>query len=609
MAVIGEGGTPQQLFLQRTREWGGDVALREKRRGIWRSVTWGEYGERAAACAHALLALGVRRGEVVSVLAENRPEWLYTDLGAQSAGMIGNGIYPTSSPDQVEYILNDSGTRVLVVENDEQLDKVLAVRQRCPQLVKIVVIDQRGLARFADPQVMSFAAFLASGRQARDGASESFERLVAATCPEDVAYLVYTSGTTGRPKGAMITNANMRYQLAVGDWIMPMGRGDKTLSFLPLCHIAERVTTAFQPLRWGNVVHFPESSGTVPNDLREVAPHHLFAPPRFWEKLYSQVVLFMQEALPVARKAYAQAIAEGAEVATLRLAGKPVPRTLQWRRAMLQPLALANVRKFLGLQNLRIAVTGAAPVSPDLLRWYMALGIDLLEAYGMTETSGMVTAMPPERIRLGFAGLPAPQCEVRLSAQNEILVRGPNVFAGYWRQPELTRATIDAEGWLHTGDVGEIDAEGYVGIRDRLKDIIITSGGKNVTPSAIENALKLSPYVSDAVVIGEGKRYLTCLVMLDHDNVAQYAQTRQIPFTDFASLAAAAEVNALVRAEIEAVNGQLARVETIKDFRIIDVLLSAEDEELTPTMKLKRRVIATKYAALIDSMYNEQRGG
>ena len=292
-----------------------------------------------------------------------------------------------------------------------------------------------------------------------------------------------------------------------------------------------------------------------------------------------------------------------AALAQARLDGAPVTGWRATRYAWMQKLVLSNLRSFLGLQNIKTAMTGAAPVPPDLLRWYMAVGIDLLEAFGMTETCGFCTSMPPDRIRIGTAGVRAQGTEIRLGADNEVLVRGPNVFAGYWKLPAKTHEAIDAEGWLHTGDCGEIDADGYLAIRDRLKDIIITSGGKNITPSNIESHLKFSPYVSDAVVIGEGRNYLTCLVMLDQDNVAKFAQDHQVPYTDFASMTRAAEVVALIQAELERVNTKLARVEQIKDFRIIAQLLTAEDDELTPTMKLKRKVVASKYADVIETMY------
>jgi long-chain acyl-CoA synthetase len=363
------------------------------------------------------------------------------------------------------------------------------------------------------------------------------------------------------------------------------------------------MSTTYNPLALGQIVHFPENSGTVFNDIREVAPHLIFGPPRFWEKMYSQVTLYMQDALPIARSVYAQILAEGAHIAKARLEEKPVGAWRRQRYALGQKLVLTNLRSFLGLQNIKTAMTGAAPVPPELLRWYMAIGIDLLEAFGMTETCGFCTSMPENRIRIGTAGVRAPGTEVRLGPQDEVLVRGPNVFAGYWQLPEKTREAIDSDGWLHTGDCGEIDADGYLRIKDRLKDIIITSGGKNITPSNIENHLKFSPYVSDAVVIGEGRHYLTCLVMLDQDNVAKYAQDHQVPYTDYASMTHAPEIIALVQAEVEQVNRRLARVEQIKDFRIISQLLSADDEELTPTMKLKRKVVAVKYSPLIDAMY------
>jgi long-chain acyl-CoA synthetase len=273
---------------------------------------------------------------------------------------------------------------------------------------------------------------------------------------------------------------------------------------------------------------------------------------------------------------------------------------------LLHAVALANIRKFLGLQNIKAAVTGAAPVPPELLKWYMAIGIDLLEAYGMTETTGYCTATPPQSIRIGYAGIPVPDTKLMIGPHEEILVRGLHVFQGYWRMPRQTAEAIDPDGWLHTGDCGEIDADGYLRIKDRLKDIIITSGGKNVTPSLIENDLKFSPYIVDAMLIGDGKKYLTCLVMIDQDNVAKFAQDKQVPYTDFKSLTQTAEVQKLVRDEIEAINAKHARVEQVKDFRIIEDLLTAEDAELTPTMKLKRRAVATKYAALIETMYQDQ---
>ena len=595
--------TPQQLFRARCREWADNPALRHKKKGIWASTTWAGYYDSARAVALALADLGLQPGEAIAILSENRPEWLYADMGAQCMGILSAGIYPTSSPQQVQYILNDADVRVVFVENQEQYDKVCAVRAGCPALQRIVIIDLKGLRGLADPMAGDFDHLLAHGRDLAQQHASRFEQAIDARRPADIAFLVYTSGTTGAPKGAMIANCNLVFQIGSVQQYLRLQPLDRTLSFLPLCHIAERMSSVYNPLALGQIVHFPENAGTVFNDLREVAPHVVFGPPRFWEKLYSQVTLYMQDAIPLARHVYARVLAQGAALAQARLEGAPVTGWRAARYAVLQKLVLSNLRSFLGLQNIKTAMTGAAPVPPDLLRWYMAAGIDLLEAFGMTETCGFCTSMPPDRIRIGSAGVCAHGTEIRLGADDEVLVRGPNVFAGYWKLPEKTAEAIDAGGWLHTGDCGEIDADGYLRIKDRLKDIIITSGGKNITPSNIENHLKFSPYVSDAVVIGEGRNYLTCLVMIDQDTVAKFAQDRQIPYTDFASMTRAPAVVALIGAELAQVNVRLARVEQIKDFRIIAQLLSAEDDELTPTMKLKRKVVASKYADLIAGMY------
>ena len=594
--------TPARLFRARATEWADRPALRHKRRGLWQSLSWAEYYARARALGLALAERGLTRGDTVSVLAENRPEGLILDMGAQAMGLVGNGVYPTSSPDQLRHILTDSRTRLLVVENQEQLDKALSIRDTCPDLAHIIVIDREGLRGLSEPGVSFFDEVMAQGEALAETRAGAFEAAIDAGRPDDLAFLVYTSGTTGAPKGAMILNRNVVFQMSRAPDYLDVQPGDKALSFLPLCHIAERMASVFNPLAVGLVVHFPENSGTVAGDMREVAPHVVFAPPRFWEKMHSQIELFLRDAIAPARWAYARAQAGAAPGVAARLNGQPPPPTNLSAR-LFDRLALRNIRVFLGLQNCRTALTGAAPVPPELIRWFLSIGIELREAFGMTETTGFCTATPPGGIRLGWAGKRAEGTEIAIGDAGEILVRGPSVFAGYFGDPAKTAGTIDADGWLYTGDCGEIDAAGYLAIRDRIKDILITSGGKNITPSQIENQLKFSPYIADVVVVGEGRNYLTALVMIDHDHVARFAQDRAIPYTDFASLTRASEVYALISDEIATANPKLARVEQIKDFRILDQLLTAEDEELTPTMKLKRKVIAQKYASLIDSMY------
>jgi long-chain acyl-CoA synthetase len=596
--------TLSKLFRHVVAERGDRVAMREKHLGIWRAISWREYGERARRVGLGLVALGLEPRDVVSIIADNCPEWLWTDLGTLSVGAVTNGIYTTDSPRQVEYIVNDSRTRFLFVENEEQLDKILEVRTRCPGLVTIIVYDEEGLRGFSDPQVMPFETLLEVGARYDREHPGAFDRMVEIAQPDDLAILVYTSGTTGPPKGAMLSHRNILFQLDYADFITELREGDQQLSFLPLCHIAERTFTVFNPLRTGATVNFAESVDTVPENIREVAPALFFAVPRIWEKFYSAVVLRMREATPLGKLAYRWAIGVGMRMAERRIAGQPPGAGLRLLHRAAHFLVLDNIRRSIGLHRARGAATGAAPIAPELIKWYLALGIDMREVYGQTENCGLATAMPAGRIKLGTVGVARPGTEVRISPDGEILLRGPHVFLGYLNQPGKTAETV-VDGWLHTGDVGRMDADGFVTITDRMKDIIITAGGKNITPSEIENLLKFSPYIGDAVVIGDKRKFLSCLVMIDHETVAQFAQERNVPFTNFASLCRAREVQDLIWGEIERVNRQLARVETIKTFRLIEQLLTPEDEELTPTMKLRRAFVNVKYKGLIDDMYAE----
>lgn len=586
------------LFWKKSRERGDTTAMREKDFGIWRSISWAEYGERARRVGIALRRLGMQRGDVISVLSENVPEWLYTDMGVMGMGGITNGVYTTDSARQLEYLIRDSATRVLMVENEEQLDKILEVRANCPTLRKVVVFDMEGLADFSDPQVMSFEDLLAAG----EGDHALWEAEVAMAQPGDGAVLIYTSGTTGAPKGALMSHGNMIYQVAKSETLIDLSPADQLLSFLPLCHIAERKFSVMYSLKTGATINFAERPDTVPENIREVAPTFFFAVPRIWEKFYSEISIRMSEAIWIGRRAYDLAMKIGYRVADLKLAGKPVPAALALAFRIADRTVLRNIKIWLGLDRARLLGTGAAPVSPELIRWYLALGLEMREIYGQTECCGLATVMPARK-KLGSVGRAMPDTDLRISEQGEILVRGPHVFKGYLNNPEKTAETVDRDGWLHTGDVGSVDEDGYVKITDRIKDIIITAGGKNITPSEIENQLKFSPYISDAVVIGDRRKFLSCLVMIDHENVVKYAQDRNVPFTHYASLCAAQEVKDLIWGEIEKVNKTVARVESIKAFRLIDTLLTAEDEELTPTMKLKRKHVNEKYAPLIDQMY------
>ncbi|HJU32508.1 MAG TPA: long-chain fatty acid--CoA ligase [Hyphomicrobiaceae bacterium] len=602
IAIEGHTTVPA-LFWHRVKSRPGKVALREKQRGIWKAYTWGDYGEAAQAIGMGLIALGLQPGEHVAIHSDNNKEWLFCDMAALCAGGISTGIYPTDSPAQVEYLVNDCDAKYLLVEDEEQLDKILAVRQRTPGLRKIIVFDMEGLRSFSDPQVMSLDSLRKLGAAHAREHGAVWEARIAMAKPADVAIIVYTSGTTGPSKGAMLSHRNILFQMGAFERVgLQVSETDEALSFLPLCHVAERLGGCYGQLATMHVSNFAEAPDTVPQNLQEVAPHILVAVPRVWEKLYSAVTIRIKEGTRLGRVAYQAALGLGRKASAHELAGRPVPTLLRTARAAADWLVLRNVRTLMGLDRLRWAITGAAPISPDLIAWYWAMGVKMYEVYGQTENAGLATSNHPGQLRIGTIGLVEPGTELRLSPQGEILLRGPHVFKGYHNKPEKTAEAL-RDGWLHTGDVGVIDSDGFVRITDRMKDIIITAGGKNITPSEIENELKFSPYISDAVVIGDKRNYLTCLIMIDHDNVVKFAQDKNVPFTNYASLCRAAEVQELIGKEVEAANRKFARVETIKKFRLIDQLLTAEDEELTPTMKLKRSLVEKKYGPLIQDMY------
>jgi long-chain acyl-CoA synthetase len=516
---------------------------------------------------------------------------------------VSSGIYPTDAPKQVEYLINDSSTRVLFVEDDEQLDKALEVRGRCPTLNKIVIFDMKGLGHFRDPMCVSFAAFLALGQAYRGGRERLWEAMIASRGPEDLAILVYTSGTTGPPKGAMLSHRNIVTQMRHAHDLLTYRQGDERLAFLPMCHVAERVVGAYYAIATGVISNYAESPQTVAENIRELQPMLFGAVPRVWERLYSTVMIALKDATGFERQAYGLAIAAGYRIADARLAGRRPHLVERIGFALAYWLVLRNVRVAMGIDRCRWLFSGAAPIAPDLIRWYLALGMNMYELYGQTECTGIATVMPPDAIKLGTVGKAVPYGEVAISEQGEILIRGEFVFMGYLNQAARTAQTVDCEGWLHTGDVGLIDNEGYVRITDRMKDIIITAGGKNITPSEIENQLKFSPYISDAVVIGDRRPYLTCLVMIDQENVEKFAQDHAVAYTNYASLCRTQQVRDLIWREIEKVNANFARVETIKRFHLIEQQLTPEDDELTPTMKLKRKFVNEKYRNEIDAMY------
>lgn len=590
------------VFFRQADRLGMRVAMRRKELGIWRRITWEDYARHVRWIGDALLALGMQKGERVGVIGENRPEWLYADLGILSTGGVTVGIYATNSPEQIHYILDHSGTRFIVVEGEEQLDKILEIRGRLPHLERVIVMDPEGLRHFSDPMVMMFGEFLTLGRRHEETHPQALEERVAGLALDDLALLIYTSGTTGPPKGAMLTYGNIKFEIESSLRCIPADERDEVLSYLPLAHIAERSFSTILAIYHGYTVNFAENLEAVPQNLREVRPTLLFSVPRIWEKLYSGIYLGMQDADWPKRAAFALAMSIGKSYAARRLAKRPVPAALRAAYAVARAAVLMPLRHRLGLDRVGIALSAAAPISPDVLRFFWSIGVEIREIYGQTEGTGLTTAHPPGDVVLGTVGKPMTGIEVRIASDGEILVRSPGVFKGYFKDLDLTADTV-VDGWLHTGDVGEFDENGNLRITDRKKDLFITAYGKNIAPQYIENQLKFSPYVNDAVVIGDGKKYLTALIVIDEDNVSKWAQDHHVPFTTFTDLSQSSEVRKLLAGEVEAVNRTLSSPEQVRKFALLPKRLYQEDGEVTPTMKVKRKAIMEKFGDVIAELY------
>ena len=600
---IDECDTIVKLWAKRCEALGKRVAHREKDLGIWRAYSWQQWYDAARLIGLGLVKLGLQRGEAVSILSEDRKEWLYCDLGIQAVGGVASGVYTTDSPTQLAYLVNDSDSRFLFVENDEMLDKYLAKADEMPGVSRVICFDRDGLHDFADERVIFLDQLYALGAQALKDEPGRFEREIEASHPDDTAILIYTSGTTGNPKGAMIRHGNIMWTAASSMRVFNTKRSDEQICFLPLCHVLERNSSVYYPIVGTSTVNFAESPETVFDNLQDVQPTLFTGVPRVWEKIYSRVRILTEDGTSFGRWAYGQAVKAGLARAEYTMEARAVPAAVETRYRVWDALVLRNLRRMLGMENLRRGGSGAAPISPELLKWYHAIGVPLLEGYGQTEGAGLTSINTHEHNRVGSVGKVIPGLDLRIAEDGEIQFKGGNCFPGYLNLPEKTAETYTDDGYLRTGDVGRVDEDGYLFITGRIKDIIITAGGKNITPAEIENRLKFSQYVSDAVVIGDKRKYLTALVMIDQENVEKFAQDRKVPFNNFASLCAAPEVKELIRSVVDEVNRDFARVEQIKDFRLIDVLLTAEDDELTPTMKLKRGFVEKKHAGLIAEMY------
>ncbi len=594
--------TIPQVFFERVDLDPDKTALRYKYLGIWRDVTWAQYREKVRHTALGLVSIDIGTGDAVAVIGENRPEWLYADMGIICVGGVTVGIYTTSAANQCEYVVGHSRAKVYIAEDEEQLDKALMFRDKTPDLEKIVVIDTKGLRGFSDPMVMTFDELLEAGRKLDAEKPTLFDELSSAVKLDDLAFIIYTSGTTGPPKGAMLSHRNVTWTAwSIGEAI-PMYDTDELLSFLPLSHIAERMFTSFLPLRFGYTVNFTESPDTVMDNFREISPTVIFAVPRIWEKYYSGIRIRMVNATWFKRVCYGLAEQIGRQYCEKRFSADSVPPVLRALHFLANLAVFYKLRERLGFERVRVAVSGAAPISPDVLKYYHGIGVPLRQVYGQTEGTGPTCIHQGDLIIPENVGPPLPGVEVKIADDGEIMVKGDNVFLGYFRNPEGTEETL-VDGWLMSGDVGEFDEKGHLVITDRKKDLIITAGGKNIAPQNIENQLKFSPYINDAIVIGDRLKFLSALIVLDEENVIQFAQDHKIPFTTYESLTTTPEIQELIQREVDSVNKTLAHVETVKKFTIIPKKLYEEDGEVTPTMKVKRKYINERYGDLIKAMY------
>ncbi len=601
MSSLPEKTLPQMLREQAQRRPDA-TAIRQKDFGIWRPISWAEYHRRACHVGLGLRALGLGAGGHVGVISENRVEWVLAQMGAGLVGAVTVGVYPTSPTNEVAYVLAHADVEVVICEDQEQTDKVLEALAELPRIRHIVVCEKKGL-RSTPPEhrerVMSFDELEALGkvRAASDGAV--IDEVLARQRLDDLALMIYTSGSTGKPKGAMLSYANLRGVVPGIVDRLGLDADSSHLSYLPLCHVAEQMLTTFVPLYLGSTVNFGESLRTVQEDLREVAPTMFLGVPRIWEKLHAAITIKMQETGALQRTLFAWAMKACGPFAEKAPSQRSLGERLTFALAYL--LVFRALQNFIGLRRARIALTGAAPIPPSVVRFFRTLGVPLVEVYGLTESSGMVTGQHPERVRIGTVGEPTLLTEHRIGDQGELLLRGPMVFMGYYKNPQATADTI-RDGWLHTGDVVS-EEDGRLRIVDRLKDIMITAGGKNLTPSEIENAMKASPYIKECIVIADGRKFVSALIQVEAETVGKWAESQRLPFTHFRSLVEMPQVRELIEAEVARGNAGLAPVSQIKRFHLLTKELDHDDGEVTATMKVRRASIYSAYAQEIAGLY------
>lgn len=584
-----------RLFQDTAERRGEEACLRFKQGGIWRSLSWTQTLAQIKHLSESLKKLGVKSGDRVALLSNTRYEWTLLDMSILSLGAVTVPIYHSSVAEEIQHILNDSGARVLFAENSTQLEKVLKVKGNLNGVEKTVLIDGKVMG----DGLMTFEEFKALA----EGIESDFGARIRQIELDQLATLVYTSGTTGPPKGVMLTHGNIAYEVDAAEKSFPINPNDISLVFLPLAHILARVIQFFQ-LKVGFTHAYAESIDKLLEDIAEIKPHFMVSVPRIFEKIYTKVMNDVEGGSGLKRNIFYWALEVGKERSGYVLHEKPLPAGLKLRYSIASKLVFSKLHKKLG-GRIRFFVSGGAPLSKDIAEFFHAADILILEGYGLTETTAAVNLNLPNLMRFGYVGKILPYIEEKIASDGEILVRGPMVFTGYWNNPKATAEAIDAEGWFHTGDIGEFDEQGLLRITDRKKDIIVTAGGKNVAPQNIENLMKTKPIFSQVVIHGDRRKYLTALVTLNPDEVKAKAKEWGLAFETYAQLVQEPKIYDWVKKVVDEINHELPKYESIKRFAILDKDFSIETGELTPTLKVKRKVINERYRDLFDSLYSE----